>query len=389
MAKKKRDHYPVDEVCGEWGTYLVKASLSEEAGAKDGVVWPDMSDGDIEAYRENISPDFETQIYLRPTPIMVNSGEVSDVLTIHRNGKVIRIYPPFKMNEQSETSGAFKDVLVPEGTQDIERRVELPSSAVLGVRMQHGVSETTKWCRGIRIDFQSGADVTSILNLLLDHICQYTHQWWIRASYNPMLGPLRVGGAITKDFRITRELRYRGAGEVEASWYGAVQYQPNLGFGSPLTNGAWLLAAHHTQEGRKADQGLLAFYDGMADYMAGRHDKAILNLCIATEIMLSKHSFAILGCPPSKLDKAIRKTELVEKPIREMLKHLLIDRNQVAHGREVGQVHNEEKRSVEGYVHAVRHLVTAYLHAMPLGDWPEVMDLRLDKSQNFTKQKHT
>ena len=114
-----------------------------------------------------------------------------------------------------------------------------------------------------------------------------------------------MGGTITKDFKVISELRHRGAGDIESTWYGAVQYQPHLGFGRPLTHGTWLLACHHTQEERKADQGLLAFYDGMADYMAGRDDKAILNLCIAVEIMLSKHSIAVLNRSPSRLEKAM------------------------------------------------------------------------------------
>ncbi len=389
MSNINSDHFPVGEISRDWCQYGVKAHMSEEKSLEKGLEWPNLSDSKIEAYHDSLAPDFESHIYLRPTSILVDVGEVTDVLTIQRDGKIVRIYPPFPVDEKSETSGAFNEVLVPEGTQCVERAVQLPSSAVRGVRMEHGVSDTAKWCRAFRLDVQHGVDAIEILNLLLDHISQYTHQWWIRASHNPMLGPLRMGGAITKDFNIATELRHRGAGEIESTWYGAVQYQPSLGFGSPLNKGWWLLAAHHTQERRKADQGMLAFYDGMADYMAGRDDKAILNLCIATEIMLSKHSIAILKRTPSKLAKAIRTTNLVEKPVREKLKNLTIDRNQIAHGREPYLIGRDQENSVEIYIQAVRHLAGGYLNAMPPGEWPAVMDLRLENSKIFKRHSNT
>jgi len=386
VPSKTSDQLSVSEISRDWGQYLVKAHLSEKKGLEKGHEWPELSSDEIKAYHENLATNFESHIYLLPTPIWVSINEVVDVLTVRRGEKIVRIYPPFQVNEESETSGAFNEVLIPEGTRSVERNVQLPSSAVRGVRMEHGASDTEKWCRAFRLDVENGVDEIAILNLLLDHISQYTHQWWIRAFHNPMLGPVRMGGTITKDFSIATELRHRGAGDIESTWYGTCQYQPTLGFGSPLKKGEWLLSAHHTQEGRKADQGLLAFYDGMADYMGGRDNKAIINLCIATEIMLSKHSFAILKRAPSKLDKAVRKTKLVEEPIREKLKNLVSDRNQVAHGREPKLIGPDKENSVEIYIQAVRQLVTAYLNAMPLGDWPKVMDLRLDNSKILKKR---
>lgn len=379
---------PITEISREWAQYMVKASLSERLGAENGASWPVLPPHEIEAYHESLAANFESHIYLCPNPILMNVQEVVDVLIVTRNDKVVRIYPPFPVNETSETSGAFTEITVPEGIQKVERTVEIPSSAVRGARMEHGAGDTTKWCRGFRLDVETGADGLSALKLLLDHICQYTHQWWIRASHNPMLGYLRMGAAITKDFKIIPELRYRGAGDIEATWYGAVQYQPHLGFGSPLTHGTWLLAAHHTQEERKADQGLLAFHDGMADYMADQDHKAILNLCIATEIILSKHSAAVLKRSPSKLEKAARTTRLVDDKTRNVLAKLIADRNSVAHGREPYVISQDNRYSIEAYIQAVGQLVNSYLKAMPSGTWPQVMDLRL-QSPKHTKTTST
>ncbi len=377
MSGKSSPTRPVTDLSRDWHQYMVKAKLSEESLEKNGRQWPELAPAEIEAYHQSLAPNFESHIYLWPNPILVNFQEVVDVLIVPRNGKTIRIYPPFEVNEKSETSGAFSDILLPEGIKTVERTVEIPSSAVRGARMEHGDRSTTKWCRAFRVDAESGVDELTILKLLIDHITQHTHQWWIRAAHHPMLGPLRMGATITKDFKIIPELRYRGAGEIESTWYGAVQYQPNLGFGSPLTRGTWFLSAHHTQEGRRADQGLLTFYDGMADYMAGQDHKSILNLCIAVEIMLSKHSVAVLKHQPSKLERAIRTTNLIDDNTRDVLGKLVTDRNSVAHGREPHIITHDNRYSLEIYIRAVRQLVNSYLHAMPLGAWPQVMDLRL------------
>ena len=386
----KKDREPdANELSREWGTYMVKAKVSEDIAERRGEPWPNLKSSEIKEYHESIAKDFESHIYLWPTPILTKKEDLKDILIFRDGKKLIRVYPPFPVNESSETSGAFEDVSVPEGTHKLERWGALPTSVVRGARMEHGIREDLEWCRAFRLDVEKGADGLSTLLRLLDHVAQFTHQWWIRASHNPMLGPVRMGGEIKKDFSIATELRHRGAGDVESTWYGACPYQPTLGFGSPLKKGGWLLSAHHTQEGRKADQGLLAFYDGMADYMAGRDDKAILNLCIATEIMLSKHSTAILKKVPSKLEKAIRTTKLVGKPIREKLKHLRIDRNDVAHGREPHLIGQGKENTIEIYIQAVRHLVSAYLKAMPLGEWPKIMDLRLENPKILKGRNHT
>jgi len=367
------------QISREWGTYFIKATMSEDKLAETERFWPELSASEKIAYEENLSPDFETHIFLLPNPIWVKVDEVLDVLRFRTDNGEVRIYPPFEVSDKSETSGAFAEVLIPEGLEKVERSVPLPKSAVRGARMVHGTDKLLKWCRGIRVDTQSGVNSFGTLKLLLDHICQFTHQWWMRSPHNPMHGPLCMGGSTTKDFKIISELKYKGAGEVESTWHGICQYQPELGFGSPLAHGTWLLSCHHTQESRRADTGLLSFYDGMASYMAGSDDKAILNLCIATEIMLSKYSLKVLNQSPPKLERAIRKTNLVAQTTRETLANLNIDRNCVAHGREPFILGKRDGVTIEDYIRAVRDLTSAYLNSFPTGTWPEVMDARLEK----------
>ncbi|WP_316980029.1 hypothetical protein [Shumkonia mesophila] len=384
MSEKVEKRDESDDLSRAWAVYAVKAVASEENGIKNNVPWPELSSSDVAAYHANLAKNIESHILLWPTPILVSQEGVDDILVFRENGKLVRIYPPFPVNERTETSGAFEDVAVPEGLTKVARTVALPPSAVRGVRMEHGVGKGLQWSRAFRIDVENGANGLPTLTLLLDHIAQFTHQWWIRSSHNPMLGPFRMGGTITKDYRIIPELKYRGAGTVESTWYGAVEHQPILGFGSPLDRGKWLISAHHTQEGRDADQGLVAFYDGMAAFMSGHDQQAILNLCIATEILLSKHSLAVLDRSPPKLEKAVRDTRLVDEATKKTLSDLVRDRNCVAHGREPKLV-RDGKTTVKGYVQAVRRLIGGYLAALPQGGWPEVMTLKLDNGKIFRK----
>jgi hypothetical protein len=272
-------------------------------------------------------------------------------------------------------------VKIPEGNNSVEKMVEIPSDAVTGLRAVPGETSNVKWCRGIRLDVETGAEGFALLQRLLDHISQFTHQWWIRAVHDPQLGPIRFGGAIANDFHILRTARRHGAGKVEATWYGALQRQRSLGYGMPLDSGKWLLAGAHTQGGKRADQGLLSFYDGMAAYMAGQDDKCILNLTIAVEIMLSKHSVAVQKKEPSTLEKALRKTALVEDDVRDVLLRLKDDRNSVAHGRQPYVLTHDNRYTLEKYLSAVAELVHGYLQSIPAGSWPEIMDLTLEDSK--------
>lgn len=380
----KNPHGIVPEMISrKWGTYAVKAVVSEDVAKERGAPWPKLTTEEILEYSNKEATGVESHIYLWPTPVVVKSNDINEILIFRSNDKSIRLYPPFVINEPSETSGAFEDVTVPEGEQRLERFAELPVSGVRGARMQHGVGEGLEWCRGFRLDVESGGDGLSVLREFLAHVAQFTYQWWLRASHNPMHGPLRMGGSIDKDHSIRHELRYEGAGDLESTWYGAVQYQLNLGYGEPLTRGTWLLCAHHTQEGRKPDQGLLSFHDGMADFMAGNDEKAILNLCIATEIMLSKHSLIVLGRPPSSLDQMVRKSPLLGDGLRATLRKLVMDRNCVAHGREPRMLRSDDLVTIELYIVTVKELVSQYLAAMPAGKWSEVMDLKLDNEKIF------
>jgi hypothetical protein len=360
-----------------WGQYAVKAVFTEEKAAENGVPWPKLDAEAIESHKRDLAPKIEGQLYALPTPILVNTREVVDVLKFKQDGKLIRVYPPFPLDEKGETSGALSEILIPEGIDKIEARVPMPSSAAKGLRVALGMGDGLEWCRGLRADVESGANPYPIIDSLIKHITQATHQWWLRAIHNPMLGMKRTGAQLTRSFKFASELRVEGAVQIESSWYGAGEYQPNLGFGAALTKGTWILSCAHVQDGRKVDQALLAFYDGMAAYMAEEDDKAILSLCISVEIMLAKHSLIVLGRAPVKLEKAVRTTRLIDENVRTILAQLVRDRNHVAHGRDIDSTTASGRYSLEDCLQAVSALVGAYLRSLPKGSWTRVMSLRI------------
>jgi hypothetical protein len=356
-----------------WEQYAVKATFDEAQARVAGQRWPQLSSAQIAEYENRRRNDFECQIFVLPQPIVL-AVDVTQVCAIEFGGRDLRFYPPFQLNEQKETSGAFEDAQIPGGEEFVSSRDPLPSESVGGVRMTHGTMNGASWCRGLRVDVQHDADVMKAIPLLLDQICQYTHQWWLRATHNPFLGPKRFGASVDTNFRPMNALRAHGRKEVESAWYGAVQFQPNLGIGGPLTKDLWLLSCHHVANGRAADTGILSFHDAFSDYMAGRDDKCVLNLAIAVEILLSKHRQYVLKRTPNEtLDKMIRTSNLVPASVRETLLKLAIDRGHVAHGKPPYIVGKHKEFSLERYLQATRELLDAYLHSIEPGTWPTVM----------------
>lgn len=372
-------HQP-PEYSRDWGEYMVKAVFSEKLGDEKGAPWLELSADEITAYKESINSEFECQVFLLSTPIIVNTDEVTEIITLRDGERLVRIYPPFPVNEKGETSGALDGIGIPEGQYLVTGFTPIPSSAVKGVRIEPRLNKGTFWCRGMRLDVQAGTSPSTIIERLLEQICQYTHQWWIRAPHNPFLGMKRLGATIGKDFRVTQELRHQGGGQIESAWYGAVQSQVNLGIGSPLTKGTWRLACIHTGDGRRADQGILAFHDGFASYMARQDEKCILNLSLAMEIMLNKHRMAVQKKGPEKLEKLLRVSPLMDEETRDALKNLIIDRGHVAHGREPHLVGRDSRTTLESYIGAVRKLISNYLASIPQGQWPDIMNMQISRN---------
>ncbi len=91
----KKDREPkADEISREWGAYMVKATFSEDVAEGRREPWPDLNASEIKEYHENIAKDFESQIYLWPTPILTKKEDLQDILMFRDGEKLVRVYPP-------------------------------------------------------------------------------------------------------------------------------------------------------------------------------------------------------------------------------------------------------------------------------------------------------
>jgi hypothetical protein len=372
MADRNNKIVPMSRA---WDQYLVKAVLAEKASD-----WPARSESEIKKYTESLNHDYECQLFALPAPIALASN-MNQIVTAIVSDKKLRIYPPFPLNEKKDASGSFDGIAIPEGFQIVETNTAIPKDAVTGVCAQHGLLPNAVWARGLRMDVQSGTDVQFVIGLLLDHICQYTHQWWVRGTHNPFFGFHRLGAAIDANFRTRTLFGYKQAAKIESPWYGTVRFQPNLGSAALLSKTTWSQIIKHISQGQPADVGVLGIHEAFADYMAGRDEKCILNLCIGIEILLNKHWQAVLkNSSNDKLDKIVRKTPLLDEETRETLSKLIIDRGHVAHGRAPYILATNPNYKIETYISAGKRVLEKYLASIPDGAWPQLMTMRINRS---------
>jgi hypothetical protein len=365
---------PTAPISREWAQYLGKAIINPDND------WPVRPQAEIDAYKGDIRQDYECQLFALPTPI-ATFGDVTQVQSVIFRGKELRFYPPFALNEKSYASGSFSEVAIPEGIAAVEKFSPIPKDAVTGLRAGHGLPKDGVWARGLRVDVQTGADVLSAISLLLDHICQFTRQWWVRGTHDPFLGFQRFGAAVNREFRTLKLFTYEGATKIESPWYGTTRYQPNLGSAAVLDRPTWVQVCQHVTRDDRADIGILGIHDAFADYMSGRDEKCILNLCIGVEILLNKHWQFVLKKPANdRLDKILRQTSLIDQGSKEVLKKLIIDRGHVAHGRAPHIVSKEPGYTIETYLQAGKTVLDEYLSSIPQGAWPTLMNMRLNRT---------
>lgn len=362
------------ELSRAWDQYLVKAVMDQTSSD-----WPTRSEAEIHAYKETSKPGWDCRLFVLPAPIAMYSN-VKNIVVISIDGKDMRIYPPFPVNEKKDASGAFIETVIPEGLEAVEESTPIPGDAVMGVHAQHGLIPNSVWGRGLRIDAQSGANVQMVIGSLLDHICQYTHQWWVRGTHNPFLGYQRLGAAVDRGYRTQKLFGYKGAAKIESPWYGTVRFQPALGPAGLLTSTTWAQIAKHISQGQSADIGVLQIHEAVADYMAGRDDKCVMNLSIGVEILLNKHWQGVLNRPSNdKLEKIVRKTPLLDDETKDALSKLIIDRGHVAHGRAPHILATNPKYTIEGYISAGKTVLEKYFSAIPDGAWPTLMTMRINR----------
>ena len=240
-------------------------------------IGPKRSEAEIRTYEQELNRGYECQFFALPSPIAV-SGDLKRIINVSVGAMNFRIYPPFALNEKKHASGSFVEVAIPEGVEHVENTTTIPSDAVTGVRAGHGILPNGIWARGLRIDVptENSTNTDVVIGELLDHVCQCTHQWWVRGTHDPFLGFVRLGAAVGKDFRTRQLFRSQGAAKVEPPWYGAARFQPALGAAAILDETTWTLIGHHLSQGNRADVGILGIHDAVASIPHGEWPKLMM-----------------------------------------------------------------------------------------------------------------
>ena len=218
----------------EWTSYLIKATFAE----REGELWPDLAPETIAKHASSALPGFEARIVRLPTPIVTETASVLDVYQAKYGGKIIRVYPPFLIDANQETAGAFASTWIPEGNRRIEHYTMVSSTATLGVTATQAIGSNTFYCEALRIDFEEGADFNKFFRLLIENIGQHTHQWWLRGRAQPFRGMGRLRVELNSDFSLREILRHKGVGSLVSTWNGIGETQQLLGFERPLDNSA-------------------------------------------------------------------------------------------------------------------------------------------------------
>ena len=364
----------------KWGVYMMKATLAESPDRP----WPHRSKEDIEAYRCRLKKGFEARIFRLPQPIMCEPDNIRDIIDLQLTGKKVRLYPPFKLNDVGENAGAFEGVKIPEGNLIIESFKEIPSTVSKSFSALPGAIKDRDivFCQGLRLDVENGFDATGLIEGLLEQICQYTHQWWLRSSGSPFNGLMRFGAEIDSNNYLRDELRYTGAKRITSTWYVARETQRLLGIEVPLERGKWLIGCHNVSVGQKADSGVIAFHDALASYMSQDDERCIFNLCLCIEILGNKRRL-LLGLNPVSADMLVKSTDLVLEDYRVVVKKLFVDRGHVAHGREPPNLHNNREALLESYIEATRVFLNGYFNSLKPGEWPEASQLLVRRRKNM------
>lgn len=340
--------------------------------------WPELSAEEITNYESSINKGWEAHVFELPQPIASLTSEVKSVLTFQAGSGIVRVYPPFLINERKRATGAFEQVFLPEGQNEVEMYFSLSPTVTPGATAHPQIGPGVFFCQGLRIDVKGRPDTYRLLRQIIDHLCQYTHQWWLRAPFSPFRGPKRFGSAISRDFRLIDELKHRLINKLESSAYGCCQIQSLTGMEIPLSNHLWLLSMAQVIEGRRPESGLLAFHDAVSSYKGNEDERCVFHLCLTVEILGNKHRI-LKGQKPTKADRLIEQTPLLPKERKELLRKLFVDRGHVAHGRDLHHLRKDREIRIEDYLMVVRDFVSNYLNAVSGQPWPDIADMRISR----------
>ena len=355
----------------EWHTFFIKHHFAE----REDEPWPELDEAEIRTHNDQRLDGWEAHILRLPAPIVAFSA---DILKIHEAeffGTRVRIYPPFPIDRRGEMSGTFRECWLPEGQVGVERHLRLPPDAATGLTTENVPITGARYCQALRLDTKGPAELHRIVQVLMEQLCQHTHQWWLRGRTDPFAGIRRLGCDVNRDFTFTTMLCHHNAGKLGSHWHAVIETQRLLGIELALTEQVWHRCLDQVAMGMRGDMGILAFHDAISYYMDADEVLCIMSMTIAVEILGNKRRL-LLGKKPTGFGELLKSSDLVSKEVQPVLQSLFIDRGHVAHGRRPPRSGGDAD-GLFGYLEAVRTVVSAYTSKLTPADWPKASQLEI------------
>lgn len=353
-----------------WTHYRVRAQLNPSAPG------PFLSASELH-------PHGWTRIFYTGNPIVAQIT-VATVLIFQIDAVTYRVYPPFVLRDKEAITGLLREAWLPEGASETSILRPVPKHAVTGLVTEWkpigGPTASTQfYCRGIRIDCSVESDCTPVFKQLLALIAERTHQWWIGQGNDPFNAPDKVHAQVRPTFELALEPVREVTGEIHSAWFAHNGAQRPLGFEVPLSDEIWRAVGVELANGRRPEVGLRNFYNGVSDYMAGDDEGAILNFCLAFEVLENKRRI-IAHERDDKFDRILRECSLLSQDDKALMADLFIDRGQIAHGRVPNRLARNRRR-MEDYLGVAVRYVNAYLRSVRPGEWAMMSSLRLGEQR--------
>ena len=351
-----------------------------------GEPWPRLSPESMEDHRAKRLVGLEAHVFRLSTTIVAKTASITRIIYSTFEGKRLRIYPPFPADVKAEDRAAFEQAWIPSGAEATDRYIRVKPHSTTGISHAQGVGLETFYCEGLRLDFEPGTNYPKFIQILLENLCQHTHQWWLRGRMQPFRGISRFGFEMNLDYTPRDPLKYEGAASVEETWYSTADSQVPLGLEKPVTAAVWERCCADALKGMRGDAGILSFHDAISYFMAEDDTLFIISLTIAVEIIGNKRRI-LLGKKPTAFAEILRASDLVDGKNRTALARLFIDRGHVAHGRKPRHFSPGAQQQAEEYIGAVQLMLVRYLEGIPPQKWPVASQLGIDRNSKINSNE--